>query len=73
MTSRQKRKADAEAAGEETVEAVALLRKPGVLGHSLVRLELPLSVLEAHAVEASPPEMRAIVAARVSEWVGRQP
>ena len=52
---------------ERRVEAVALLRGQG--GHSIVKLSLPLSVVEQYATDTEPPELRAIVAGKLVQWV----
>ena len=49
------------------VEAVALLRGGG--GHSIVKLSLPLSVVEKYATATEAPEVRAIVAGKLVQWV----
>jgi hypothetical protein len=56
---------------EPTVGAVALVRRG--LGHELIELVLPESVIVAYAVKRHVPEMRGIVAARVLEWAEKQP
>lgn len=52
---------------QNRVEAVALLRGGG--GHSIVKLSLPTSVVEQYAVSTEPPELRAIVAGKLVQWV----
>jgi hypothetical protein len=54
-------------ADEPRVEAVALIAGGG--GHSLVRMRLPLSVVEQYTVSAEAPELRAIVAGKLVQWV----
>ncbi len=56
---------------ERRVDAVALLRGGG--GHSIVKLSLPLSLVERYAVETEPPEVRAIVAGKLVQWVESVP
>lgn len=65
----RKRKSSAE--DEPTVEAVALVRRG--LGHALIRMEIPHSHVEEYATTVDAPEIRAVVAARLLEWVERVP
>lgn len=69
--SRRKAKPSAVAPTEPpppAVDAVALLRaKHG--GHSIVKLALPLSVVEQYATATEAPEVRAIVAGKLVQWV----
>ena len=58
---------------EPMVAAVAMVQVPGRLGHSIVELAIPASLIADLEVKRHPPDIRMMVIDRLSQWAQRQP